>query len=82
MQLQTITIRIYNAIFAGQHNTKFGIITNGVAHHFFIPVLENVQRQRRPRENDDLQRKQREKSRRHDTIMAFSQKGQQCTNFR
>ena len=64
---------IHDAVFLRQHDAEFGFVADGVADHLLVAVLENVQRQARAREDDDVQREQRDEPRGHATIMAFQQ---------
>ena len=62
---------IHDAIVLGQHDAELGVLADGIAHHFLVALLENVQRQRRSGKDHHLQREQRDEPRRHGTIMAF-----------
>ena len=62
---------IDDAAIFGQHHAKLGVVAHRAAHHLFVSLFENMQRQRRAGKDYDLERKQREEPRRHGNIMTF-----------
>ena len=65
------TAGVHDAVVLGQHYAELGVVADRVAHHLFVALFEDVQRQMRSGEDHDLQREQRDEPRRHGTIMAF-----------
>jgi short-subunit dehydrogenase len=61
---------IHDAIVLGQHDAELGVLLYGLANHFLVTVLENMQRQVRAREDYYVQGEQREQPRGHATIIA------------
>src|SRR5581483_2907159 len=49
-----------DSFFAGQHHAELALVSQNLADHFLVAVLENVQRKLRPRKQHYLERKKRQ----------------------
>src|SRR6185312_7637681 len=56
---------IADALLTRQHDSKFGLRRNHLAHHFLVAILEDMKRQRSPRKQHRAERKQRQQVRLH-----------------
>ena len=64
------TACVHDAVVFCKHYAKLRAVLDGGAHHLFVAIFENVQRQMSSGEDHDLQREQGDEPRRHGTIMA------------
>ncbi len=63
---------IHDAFFVRQDHAELQAVANYFADHFFIAVLEDVQRQFGAGQEHDLKRKERQQTRLHATIITFA----------
>lgn len=59
-----------DALIAGEHDAEFGIVLDGLADHFLVAFLEDMERKRSARKQDQREGKERQQILAHGTIMA------------
>ncbi len=59
-----------DALIAGEHDAEFGTVFDGLADHFLVPLLEDMEGKGRARKEDQREGKQRQQILAHGTIMA------------